>query len=164
MASTVLAVVAPIALLLWIHGLLRCRDPAGRDPHPALTRQPCRARRLRGVGAVLALMWLLARIGRSTSRSRFPHARKTDPTICCCRSRRSVRPPPRCSPSFSARRRLPFPSRCNPVPQRREHGADRHSPTSCISWSMPLPSSYCVAIASTCRTIAKRAQSTPVPC
>ncbi|MCW5620279.1 MAG: mechanosensitive ion channel [Burkholderiales bacterium] len=67
LASTVLAIVAPIALLLWIHGLYYAlSNLLAEIPYPALTRHGLAALEgLRGVGTVLALMWLLARIGRS---------------------------------------------------------------------------------------------------
>jgi len=67
LAATILGIVAPIALLLWIHGLHYALSALLADiAHPELTRHGLAALDgLRGIGTVLALIWLLARIGRS---------------------------------------------------------------------------------------------------
>jgi len=67
LAATLLGIVAPIALLLWIHGLhYALSSLVAEIRSPELMRHGLAALDgLRGIGTVLALVWLLARIGRS---------------------------------------------------------------------------------------------------
>lgn len=65
-AATVLQVVAPVALLLWIYGLHYALSALLAElPYPTVSRYGLALLNgLRGIGTLLALMWLLARIGR----------------------------------------------------------------------------------------------------
>jgi small-conductance mechanosensitive channel len=65
-STTLLQVVAPIALLLWIFGLHYALSTLLAElPYPAVTRHGLPLLDgLRGVSALLALVWLLSRIGR----------------------------------------------------------------------------------------------------
>jgi len=67
LAAAVLGIVAPIALLLWMYGLHYALSTLLAEiPHPELTRHGLAVLDgLRGIGTVLALTWLLSRIGRS---------------------------------------------------------------------------------------------------
>jgi small-conductance mechanosensitive channel len=64
--TTLMQVVAPVALLLWIYGLHYALSALLTElPYPTVSRHGLALLNgLRGVGALLALMWLLARIGR----------------------------------------------------------------------------------------------------
>jgi len=65
--ATLLGVVAPVALLLWIYGLHYALSLLLADIHePAVVRygQPA-LDLLRGIATIIALIWLLARIGRA---------------------------------------------------------------------------------------------------
>jgi len=67
LAATLLGLVAPIGLLLWIHGAHYALSLLIADlgePSVARYGQPA-LDALRGVGTILALIWLLARIGRA---------------------------------------------------------------------------------------------------
>jgi small-conductance mechanosensitive channel len=66
LAATLLQLVAPAALLLWIHGLHFALSAILQDlPYPNFVRYTLAALDiLRGAGTMLALMWLLSRIGR----------------------------------------------------------------------------------------------------
>jgi len=65
-AATLMQVVAPVALLLWIYGLHYALSALLTElPYPTASRHGLALLNgLRGIGALLALMWLLARIGR----------------------------------------------------------------------------------------------------
>lgn len=64
--ATVLQMVGPIALLLWVYGLHYALSGLVAElPYPTASRYGLAILNgLRGIGALLALMWLLARIGR----------------------------------------------------------------------------------------------------
>lgn len=80
LATTLVGIVAPTALLLWIHGLHYALSTLLTEvPHPELTRHGLAALDgLRGIGTVLALMWLLARIGRGIESRLLALAARTE--------------------------------------------------------------------------------------
>jgi small-conductance mechanosensitive channel len=78
-ATTALDLVAPVALILWIYGLHYALSMLLAD-----IRQPTLARyglptldALRGIATVVALMWLLSRIGGAVERRLVEFARRT---------------------------------------------------------------------------------------
>lgn len=80
LASTVLDIVAPIALLLWIYGFHYVLSILLAEiPYPEPARHAGAALEgLRGIGTVLALVWLLARIGRSLESRLLAMSARTD--------------------------------------------------------------------------------------
>ena len=78
-ASSLLDLVAPVALILWVHGLHYALSTLMHElPYPALARYGLPALDgLRGVGTVLALMWLLSRVGRSIEARLVQYAART---------------------------------------------------------------------------------------
>jgi small-conductance mechanosensitive channel len=80
LAEAVVGVVAPLALLLWIHGLhFALANLIAEVRQPDVARLgPVVLDTTRGVGTVLALMWLLARIGRSIESRLLLRARRTE--------------------------------------------------------------------------------------
>lgn len=67
LTTTLLELIAPVALLLWIHGLhYACTILLADITQPWVARYALPALdAARGVGTILALMWLLARVGRA---------------------------------------------------------------------------------------------------
>lgn len=77
-AASVLDLVAPLALLLWIHGLCYALSALLRDMSGDLAAYGMQALEfLRGLGTILALIWLLARIGRAVEARLIVFARHT---------------------------------------------------------------------------------------
>jgi len=70
LTTTLLELVAPVALVLWIHGLHYALSMLLTDINqPAVTRYGIPTLdALRGIATILALMWLLSRVGRAIER------------------------------------------------------------------------------------------------
>ncbi|MEO8307838.1 MAG: mechanosensitive ion channel domain-containing protein [Pseudomonadota bacterium] len=70
LAYTIIGLVSPIALLLWIHGLHFALTMILEDvPYPRFARYGMMVLDgLRGIGSLLGLMWVLARVGRGLER------------------------------------------------------------------------------------------------
>jgi small-conductance mechanosensitive channel len=79
-ARSLVDLVAPVALILWVHGLHFALSALLRElPYPAAARYGLPALDgLRGVATVLALMWLLARVGRAIESRLVRRASRTD--------------------------------------------------------------------------------------
>jgi small-conductance mechanosensitive channel len=77
--STALDLVAPVALVLWIHGLHYALSMLLVDIHqPTIARYGMPTlEALRGIATIVALMWLLSRIGRAVERRLVDFARRT---------------------------------------------------------------------------------------
>jgi small-conductance mechanosensitive channel len=77
-AASVLDLVAPLALLLWIHGLYYALSSLATDMGGGIARYGMPVLdTLRGLGTILALIWLLARIGRAIEARLIVFARHT---------------------------------------------------------------------------------------
>ena len=73
-------IVAPVALLLWVYGLHYALSALVTElPYPTVSRYGlAMLNGLRGIGALLALMWLLARIGRGIEAAMQSFAARTE--------------------------------------------------------------------------------------
>jgi hypothetical protein len=106
--------VPPIAFMLWLHGLYLAVTTLLADLPETLwvSRGYMTLGELRGVGTLLGFAWLLARIARLSRRccNLLRRAPKRPGTMCCCRSQEwRCGSSCRCSRSFSARPRWPYP-------------------------------------------------------